>query len=153
MTRVAVALALTLATAGLAAAQEPLAVHVAGSSAKAATKEGEAQLKEKKDAASKSFLDLQSGLKKQHGKKMDAWPADKQAELGAARDAFIEAYVDWFYSSGIKQKDLDDSVREVSEALGISFARARALRRLERQPMDVCLGQHHGRRRRNWSER
>ena len=118
MTHAAVALVLTLAAASLPAAPEPLAVHVAGSTPKATTKEGEAQLKEKKDAASKSFLDLQNGLKKQYGKKMDAWPADKQAELGAARDAFIEAYVDWFYSSGLKQKDLDDSVREVSEALG-----------------------------------
>jgi hypothetical protein len=118
MTRVAVALALTLATAGLVSAYEPLSVHVVGSTPKATTKEGEAQLKEKKDAALKAFNDLQGGLKKQYGKKIEAWPADKQAELGAARDAFIEAYVDWFYSSGLKQKDLDDSVREVSEALG-----------------------------------
>jgi len=118
MTRFAVALALTLATAGLVSANEPLSVHVVGSTPKATTKEGEAQLKEKKDAALKAFNDLQGGLKKQYGKKIEAWPADKQAELGAARDAFIEAYVDWFYSSGLKQKDLDDSVREVSEALG-----------------------------------
>jgi hypothetical protein len=118
MTRVAVALALTLATAGLVSANEPLAVHVVGSTPKATTKEGDAQLKEKKDAALKAFNDVQGGLKKQYGKKIEAWPADKQAELGAARDAFIEAYVDWFYSSGLKQKDLDDSVREVSEALG-----------------------------------
>ena len=117
MTRVAVALALTLATTGLAAAQEPLAVHVAGSPAKAATKEGEAQLKEKKDAARKVYADLQEAFKKQYGKNMEKWPEDKQDEIEKARDAFLEANIDWFYSAGLKQKDLDDSVREVSEAL------------------------------------
>ena len=117
MTRVVVAFALTLVIAGRVAAQEPLVVHVAGSSPKATTKEGEAQLKDRKDAARKAYVDLQDSLKKQYGKKIEAWPADKQDKLGAARDAFIEAQIDWFYSSGIKQKDLDDSVREVSEAL------------------------------------
>ena len=48
MTHLAVAFALTLAAAGPAVAQEPLAVHVAGSTPKATSKEGEAQLKEKK---------------------------------------------------------------------------------------------------------
>jgi hypothetical protein len=126
MTRVAVALALTLATAGPAAAQEPLAIHVAGSAAKAATKEGEAQLKEKKDAARKIYADLQESLKKQYGKNMDNWPAGKQDEFGAVRDAFLEAQIDWFYSAGLKQKDLDDSVREVSEALGKKTVRIAA---------------------------
>jgi hypothetical protein len=117
MTRAAVVLALTLATTGLAAAQEPLAVHVAGSPAKAATKEGEAQLKEKKDAARKVYADLQEAFKKQYGKNMEKWPEDKQDEIEKTRDAFLEANIDWFYSAGLKQKDLDDSVREVSEAL------------------------------------
>jgi hypothetical protein len=118
MTRAAAVLALSLATGGLALAQEPLAVHVVGSAPKATTKEGEAQLKAKKDAARKAYADLQEGFKKQYGKKMESWPEDKQDELEKARDAFLEAQIDWFYSAGLKQKDLDDSVREVSEALG-----------------------------------
>ena len=126
MTRIAVAFALTLATAGLAAAQEPLAVYVQGSSAKAATKEGEAQLKEKKDAARKVYADLQDALKKQYGKNMEAWPEDKQEQFAAARDAFLEAQIDWFYLAGLKPKDLDDSVREVSEALGKKTVRLAA---------------------------
>jgi hypothetical protein len=111
------AVGLTFALPGLAAAQEPLAVHVSGSSPKATSKEGEAQLKDKKDAARKAYLDLLETGKKAHGK-IEAWPADKQDQLAAVRDAFVEAQIDWFYSSGLKQKDLDDSVREVSEALG-----------------------------------
>lgn len=118
MTRAAVVLALTLAAAPLALAEEPLAVHVVGSTPKATTKEGEAQLKEKKDAARKVYADLQEGLKKQYGKKVESWPEDKQDDFEKARDAFLEAQIDWFYSAGLKQKDLDDSVREVSEALG-----------------------------------
>ncbi|HYU42800.1 MAG TPA: hypothetical protein VEQ84_11685 [Vicinamibacteria bacterium] len=112
------AVSLTFALPGLGAAQEPLAVHVSGSSPKATSKEGEAQLKDKKDAARKAYLDLLETGKKEHGKKIEAWPADKQDQLAAVRDAFVEAQIDWFYSSGLKQKDLDDSVREVSEALG-----------------------------------
>ena len=118
MTRFAVAFALTLATAGLVSAQEPLAVHVAGTSAQATTKEGEAQLKDKRDAARKAYADLQESLKKQYGKNVEKWPEDKQDEFEKARDAFLEAQIDWFYSAGLKQKELDDSVREVSEALG-----------------------------------
>jgi hypothetical protein len=126
MTRVAVAAATLLFTAGLAAAQESLVVHVAGSSARAATKEGEAQLKEKKDAARKVYADLQEALKKEYGKKEEAWPEDKQDQLAAARDAYLESQIDWFYSAGLKQKDLDDSVREVSEALGKKTVRLAA---------------------------
>src|SRR4029453_9548 len=82
MTRAAVVFALTLATTGLAAAQEPLAVYGPASPPKAATKEGEAQLKEKKDAARKVYADLQESLKKQYGKKVESWPEDKQATWG-----------------------------------------------------------------------
>lgn len=45
------------------------------------------------------------------------WPDDKREELLVARDAFLEAEADWFYSIDLKQTDIDDSVRELSEAV------------------------------------
>jgi hypothetical protein len=116
MSRALAVCALSLVTVSGAAA-DPIAVHVSGGPAKAATKEATAELKAKSDAARKSYADLHDALKKQFGKKEEAWPADKQSESQAAYDAFMEAQVDWFYSAGLQQKDIDDSVRELSEAL------------------------------------
>jgi hypothetical protein len=109
-------LALALAAAGAMAA-EPSAVFVTGVPVKGPDKAAEAALKEKSDAARKVYQDLSEALKKQFGKKQEAWPADKQEEWRVAHDVFFEAQTNWFYSSGIKQKDIDDSVRELSEAL------------------------------------
>src|SRR5262245_6283513 len=119
---------LILASGVWAAGSEPLAVHVTGSIARAATKEAAEPLRQKSEAARKAYGDLEEGLKKQYGKKPEAWPADKQEQLQAARDAFMEAQIDWFYSSGVKQKDIDDSVRDLSEALGKKLLRTAATR-------------------------
>lgn len=114
--RIAV-LALALAGAGAVSAEQA-AVFVTGVPVKAPDKAAEAALKEKSDAARKVYEDLSESLKKQFGKKPEAWPAEKLEEWQVAHDAFFEAQTEWFYSSGLKQKDVDDSVRELAEALG-----------------------------------
>ena len=117
MTRVLFAATLAITASGWSHAGEPLAIHVIGAAAKAPTKEAQEQLRQKSEAAQKVYTDLQEGLKKQHGKDPEKWPDHERAECQAAHDAFMEAQTDWFYSAGVKQKDLDDSVRELSQAL------------------------------------
>lgn len=119
MTRVMLALlAMTLAVAGPRGLQAAdLAVHVTGATPKAPTKEAQEQLRLKKEALHQPYVDLQAALSKQYGKDPAKWPADKRAECQAAHDAFFEAQTDWFYSIDLKQKDIDDSVRELSQAL------------------------------------
>lgn len=111
--------ALTMAFVATSAshAGEPLAIHVAGTVAKAATKADQDELQHKSAAARTAYFDLQEALKKQFGKDPEKWPADKRAECEQAHDAFFEAQTNWFYSIGLKQKDIDDSVRELAEAL------------------------------------
>src|SRR5262249_43704300 len=117
MPRTLALVAVCLAAAAWTGA-EPIAVHVSGTPARGATREGAADLKAKSEAARKAYADLHDALKKQYGKKEEAWPADKQQESQAARDAYREAQIDWSYSAGLQQKEIDDSVRELQEALG-----------------------------------
>jgi hypothetical protein len=109
--------ALALAVALPAVAGEPLAVHVTGSTPKSPSKAAQEELRAKKDALRTAWKDLDEALRKQHGKNPEAWPAEKRDELQVAHDAFFEAQTDWFYSIDLKQKDIDDSVREVTQAL------------------------------------
>ena len=109
---------LALALTSVAAAPAGLpAVFVTGVAVKASTKEAEAALRQKSDAARQVYNDLSESLRKQFGKKLEAWPAEKQEEYRVAHDAFFEAQTDWFYSINLKQKDVDDSVRELTEAI------------------------------------
>ena len=115
--RVAVSTLAVALAAGAAAGADQSAVFVTGVPVQAATKEAEAALRARSDAARKPFMELDESLRKQFGKKQEAWPADKQDQWRAAHDAFFEAQTDWFYSINLKQKDVDDSVRELTEAL------------------------------------
>jgi hypothetical protein len=109
-------LALALASVTATAADQT-AVFVTSVPVKALDKAAESALRAKSDAARTTYKDLEESLKKQFGKKQEAWPADKQAEYRAAHDAFFEAQTEWFYSIDLKQKDVDDSARELTEAL------------------------------------
>jgi hypothetical protein len=108
---------LALALAAPALAGEPLAIHVTGSTPKSPGKAAQEELRARKDTLRASYDSMDETYRKQHGKNLEAWPADKREELLAARDAYFEAQTDWFYSIDLKQKDIDDSVRELSEAL------------------------------------
>jgi hypothetical protein len=115
--RIAVStLALALAPLAVTAADQT-AVFVTSVPVKTLDKAAEAALRAKSDAARTTYRNLEESLKKQFGKKQEAWPADKQAEYRAAHDAFFEAQTEWFYSIDLKQKDVDDSARELSDAL------------------------------------
>ena len=108
---------LALALATPAVAGEPLAVHVTSSTPMSPTKAMQEELRAKKDALRTTHTNMDEAYRKQYGKDPESWPADKREELLAARDAFFEAQTDWFYSIDLKQKDIDDSVREVAQAL------------------------------------
>jgi len=114
----------TLATAGLtlvlasgAMAQDPLSVQVTGGVLRAQTKEESTQLRARSDAARAAWMGVKEAGEKQYGKDHEKWPAEKQAEFGAARNVFFEAQTAWFYTDGLKQKDIDDSVAELKAAL------------------------------------
>jgi hypothetical protein len=109
---------LALALAPLAAAgADQTAVFVSSVPVKTLDKAAETALRAKSDAAHTAYKALEESLKKQFGKKQEAWPADKQAEWRAAHDAFFEAQTEWFYTTDLKQKDVDDSARELTDAL------------------------------------
>jgi hypothetical protein len=108
---------LVLGWAASATGGEPLAVHVAGATAKSSSKAVQHERYEKKETLRASYDELDESYRKQYGKKVETWPDDKREDLLAARDAFLEAQTDWFYSIDLKQKDIDDSVRELTEAL------------------------------------
>jgi hypothetical protein len=113
---------LALALAPLAAAADQPAVFVTSVPVKAPTKEAQEALRQKSNAAKEVFKPLDESLRKQYGKKQEAWPPEKQEQWRAAHDAFYEAQTDWFYSIDLKQKDVDDSARELTEALADSKA-------------------------------
>jgi hypothetical protein len=60
---------------------------------------------------------LKEAGEKQYGKDLEKWPAEKVAEYTAAKNVFFEAQTAWFYTEGLKQKDIDDSVAELKAAL------------------------------------
>lgn len=109
-----VALALASVTA---TAADQTAVFVTSPPVKASTKEAQEALRQKSNAAKDVFKPLDESLRKQYGKKQETWPPEKQEVWRAAHDAFYEAQTDWFYSIDLKQKDVDDSARELTEAL------------------------------------
>jgi len=115
--RVILATMLACGAAGWGESAEPFAVHVKSSTPKAPTKEAAEELRQRSEAARTAYADLEEALKKQHGKDPEKWPADERGKCQAAHDAFLEAQTDWFYSSGLKQKDIDDSARELAQAL------------------------------------
>jgi hypothetical protein len=117
MRQVLVAAALVLGGAASPMAGEPLVVHVAGSTPKSPTKAVQEELRNKKEALRARYESLDESYRKEYGKKVETWPEDRREELLAARDDFFEAQTDWFYSIDLKQKDIDDSVRELTEAL------------------------------------
>jgi hypothetical protein len=118
MTRIgAMTLVATVAAGSLAGAQERLTIHLAAGTARQVTAQENRDLEAKFRAAQKAFEEVQKPLKKQHGKDIDTWPEAAQEQFRAARDTMAQAETDWLYS-GIKQKDVDDSLRDVSEKLG-----------------------------------
>lgn len=100
-----------------AAGQEPLAVHFTPGVAHPVTREEDKRLENVFRAAQKTVQELETSLKKQHGKNQDGWPEAPREELRAARDASAQAQTDWLYSS-VTQKDIDDSVHDLTEKLG-----------------------------------
>ncbi len=111
------AIAGLIAFATAATAQEPLSVHVTGGVLKSQTKEEEAQLRAKSDAARTARDAVKEAGEKQYGKDLEKWPGEKVTEFKAANSAFFEAQTAWFYTAGLKQKDIDDSVAELKAAL------------------------------------
>src|SRR6266545_4648680 len=116
MTRNLAVLVLTLAPA-LGAAQDPLAIHLTAGVARPVTPEEDRQLEARFRASQKAVGELESALKKQHGKNVETWPEAQREELRLARDASAQAQTDWFYS-GIPQKDIVATVRALTEKLG-----------------------------------
>jgi hypothetical protein len=106
-----------VATTAAGAAADPTSVFVRAGSANPRDSADLAVLKDKKDAARKVYDDMTEALRKQYGKKPEAWPADKLEEWRIAHDTFFEAQTNWFYSTELKQQDIDDSMRELRQAL------------------------------------
>lgn len=113
MTRMLTAVVLTLGVTASSAAQE-LAVHLTAGTARQVTREEDRQLEAKFRDAQKIYEEVEKALKKQHGKNPEAWPEAQQEDLRVARDASAQAQTDWLYS-GIEQKEIDDSLRDVSQ--------------------------------------
>jgi len=111
------ALVPVMALTARAGAQEPLTVHLKAGVAREVTPQEDKALEEKFRAAQKAFEEVEKTLKKQHGKDVEAWAEAPQEQLRAARDAMAQAETDWFYS-GIKQKDIDDTMRDLTEKIG-----------------------------------
>jgi hypothetical protein len=106
-----------VAAGRLAGAQDHLSIHLAAGTARQVTAEEGRELEAKFRDAQKAFDEVDKPLKKQHGKDIEKWPEAAQEELRAARDRMAVAETDWLYS-GIKQKDVDDSLRDITEKLG-----------------------------------
>ena len=117
MLRAVVVVYAGLAMCAAAAGQEPLAIHLSAGTARSVTPEEDRQLESAFRAAQKQADDLAAASKKQHGKSQEAWPEAAREELRLARDAAAQAQTDWFYS-GIPQKDIDDSLRDLTDKLG-----------------------------------
>jgi hypothetical protein len=115
--RVLMAFGAAIALAAGAAAQDPLTIHLKAGAAREITPQEDKALEAKFRAAQKAFDEIEKPLKKQHGKDVEAWPESAQEELRVARDTMAQAGTDWFYS-GIKQKDIDDTLRDLTEKLG-----------------------------------
>jgi hypothetical protein len=116
MTRSLVLLA-ALALPSWAAADEPLALHLTAGVARPVTPVEDKELEGKFRVSQTVVEELEKALKKQFGKKPEAWPEPQAEELRLARDASAQAQTDWFYS-GIPQKDIDDTIRDLTEKIG-----------------------------------
>jgi hypothetical protein len=111
-------LVVALSTAQVSPAAAELTVRVTAATAQASTKEAQAALTAKAQQLAKAMVDLRTALEQQYGVKQDAWPKEKQDEFDAAQSAYAEAEVNRFYSSGVKQKDIDDSAATLVKELG-----------------------------------
>jgi hypothetical protein len=105
------------ALASVASAQEPLTVHLTAGTARQTTRQEDRDLEARYRATQKTYAEVEKALKKQHGKDAEKWPEAAQAEMERAQDTMNQAGTDWFYS-GIKQKDVDDTLKDLTEKLG-----------------------------------
>jgi hypothetical protein len=116
MNRLSIAFVISLGLVRGVDAQEPLAVRLTAGTARQVTQEEARELEARFRDAQKACEELEKGLKKQYGKKVEAWPQEQQDALRAARDGSAQAQTDWLYS-GMGQKEIDDSLRDVTEKL------------------------------------
>lgn len=117
MTRTLATLLVALALPTWSAAQEPLTIHLTPGVARVVTKEEDRALEAKFRTAQAAVTEFENAAKKQFGKNVETWPEDKREALRLARDASAQAQTDWLYSS-MTQKDIDDSLRDLTEKLG-----------------------------------
>jgi hypothetical protein len=106
-----------LAVVLLAPAPDTLSVHVRGARLAPMSKESQAQLKQKVDAARQARDELEEAARKQFGKDPEKWPVDKREAVQAAHETFMQEQAAWFYVIELEQKDIDDSVSDLGKAL------------------------------------
>jgi hypothetical protein len=104
--------------AGLpAASAQELSVHVRSARLAPMSKEKEAELRARSDAARSALDERRDAARKQFGKDAEKWPAETRDAVQAAHEALMQAQADWFYVVELKQKDLDDSAADLAKAL------------------------------------